>query len=92
MASALIETTKQILGSPNDFFRVMPTTGGIGSPLLYAVIIGWIGLAASAFYQALFNSVVGSGMAALGRTRSSPRRSTSPRAGVGSWSSSSSVA
>lgn len=68
IATALIETTKQILGAPNEFFRVMPTSGGLGSPLLYAVIIGWIGVAASAFYQALFNSVVGSGMAALGES------------------------
>jgi hypothetical protein len=66
LAAALIETTKQILGQPTPFFRAMPRTGGIGSPLLYAVIIGWIGLVAAAFYSVLFQSVVGSSMGALG--------------------------
>ena len=37
----------------------MPTTGGIGGPLLYAVAAGWIGLAAAAFYQAIWVSIVG---------------------------------
>jgi hypothetical protein len=68
LASALIETTKQILAHPVTFFRVMPTSGGIGSPLLYAVIMGWLGVVAAGFYSALFNSVVGSGMAAFGES------------------------
>jgi hypothetical protein len=37
----------------------MPVTGGIGSPLLYAVVAGWIGLAAGALYQAVWVSIVG---------------------------------
>ena len=37
----------------------MPATGGIGGPLLYAVAAGWIGLAAAAFYQAIWVSIVG---------------------------------
>ena len=49
------------------FFRAMPVTGGLGSPLLYAVLIGWVGLAAAAFYQAIFRSVVGSSWGAFGR-------------------------
>jgi hypothetical protein len=66
LLNALVETTKQILSQPTTFFRAMPRTGGIGSPLLYAVIIGWIGVVVAGFYSALFQSVVGSGMAALG--------------------------
>jgi hypothetical protein len=65
----LIETTKQVLGGPRAFFQAMPTSGGIGGPLLYAVIIGWFGLIAAGFYSALFNSVVGSGMGAFGESR-----------------------
>ena len=65
LASALVETTKQILARPVAFFQAMPTSGGIGSPLLYAVIMGWLGVVAAGFYSALFNSVVGSGMAAF---------------------------
>ncbi len=63
--NALVETTKQVLIQPVTFFRAMPTSGGIGSPLLYAVIMGWLGIVAAGFYSALFNSVVGSGMAAF---------------------------
>jgi hypothetical protein len=63
--NALVETTRQVLLSPGDFFRGMPPSGGIGSPLLYAVVIGWIGLVAAALYQALFRSIVGSRFAAF---------------------------
>ena len=66
LMNALVETTKQVLTQPTAFFRAMPRTGGIGSPLLYAVIIGWIGIVASSFYSALFQSVVGSGMGTFG--------------------------
>jgi len=55
-----------VLLEPGAFFRAMPVAGGIASPLLYGVVIGWIGLAAAAFYQAIFRSVVGSSWGALG--------------------------
>jgi hypothetical protein len=64
-----VETSKQVLTAPGTFFRAMPVTGGIGSPLLYAVVIGWLGLAAAAFYQAIFYSVVGSRWAGYGQER-----------------------
>ncbi|HSD29227.1 MAG TPA: YIP1 family protein [Vicinamibacteria bacterium] len=67
--NALVETTRQVLTGPGAFFRTMPVTGGVGSPLLYAVVIGWVGLAAAAFYQAIFYSVVGSRWAAFGDER-----------------------
>jgi len=63
---ALVETTRQVLVAPGAFFRAMPPSGGMGSPLLYAVIIGWIGLVAAALYQALFRSIVGTSFGALG--------------------------
>jgi hypothetical protein len=63
---ALVETTRQVLGQPTRFFREMPTTGGIGAPLLYAVVIGWVGAAVSGLYSALFQSVVGSSLASFG--------------------------
>lgn len=61
-----METTKRVLGGPSAFFEAMPTSGGLGSPLLYAVIIGWLGVVAASFYSALFQSIVGSGVGALG--------------------------
>jgi hypothetical protein len=67
--SAALETTRDVLAHPGAFFRAMPVTGGLGSPLLYAVLIGWVGLVASAFYQAIFRSVVGSSWGALGVDR-----------------------
>ena len=66
LVNALVETTKQVLIQPVTFFQAMPTSGGIGSPLLYAVIIGWLGIVIAAFYSALFNTIVGSGMATFG--------------------------
>jgi len=64
--TALVETTRQVLTAPGDFFRAMPVAGGLGSPLLYGVVTGWIGLVASAFYQAIFRSVVGSSFGGFG--------------------------
>jgi len=59
LASAFVETTRQVLTGPTAFFRRMSVTGGLGSPLLYGVIAGWIGLTAAAFYQAIWGSIVG---------------------------------
>ncbi|HVO09958.1 MAG TPA: YIP1 family protein [Vicinamibacteria bacterium] len=64
--TALVETTRLVLAAPGVFFRSMPTTGGIGSPLLYAVIVGWMGLIVASFYQAVFRSLMGSPLATLG--------------------------
>jgi hypothetical protein len=58
-AAAFVETTGQVLARPTTFFRSMPVVGGLGSPLVYAVIAGWIGLAAAALYQAVWVTIVG---------------------------------
>lgn len=59
LAAALVETSQQVLARPTQFFRTMPVTGGLGGPLLYGVIVGYIGLLASAIYSAIFNAVLG---------------------------------
>jgi hypothetical protein len=59
LLAALIDTTRQVLTGPTAFFRAMPVASGIGSPLLYGVILGWLGAVAAGFYQALFHSLVG---------------------------------
>jgi hypothetical protein len=64
--TSLVETTRLVLTRPGDFFRSLPVTGGIGGPLLYAVIVGWLGLVAASLYQAIFRSIVGSSLAAFG--------------------------
>lgn len=58
-ASALIETTTQVLSKPAAFFRAMSPSGGLGGPLLYGVIVGYIGLLAAAIYDAIFRSLLG---------------------------------
>jgi len=67
LLGALVETTKRVLSDPVRFFRTMPTQGGIGAPLLYGVLIGWIGVVAAGFYSALFQSIVGTSMAPFAR-------------------------
>ena len=57
--SALVETTQQVLTRPTDFFRAMPVTGGLGGPLFYGVILGYVGVVASAIYGAIFQAVAG---------------------------------
>ncbi len=64
--NALVETTRQVLTAPGAFFRAMPTTGGIGSPLLYAVIVGWAAVIVASFYQAMVRSLMGSPFSTLG--------------------------
>jgi hypothetical protein len=59
-AAAFIETTQQVLTAPAAFFRAMAVTGGIGAPLLYAVIAGYIGHVASALYSFILQSTLGS--------------------------------
>lgn len=66
LVAALIETTKQVLTGPTDFFRRMPVAGGLGSPLLYAVIIGYLGILVSAVYSSVFMLVGGATSGAFG--------------------------
>src|SRR5688500_1537224 len=62
IASALVETTQRVLPAPGAFFRAMPVTGGIGEPLLYALIIGYAGIVVSAIYDFVLESVMGSSL------------------------------
>jgi hypothetical protein len=57
---ALVETTQQVLLQPRHFYERMFVTGGVGGPLLYAVILGYIGVVANTVYNAVFSSIVGS--------------------------------
>lgn len=59
LGSALVETTQQVYTDTANFFRSMSPTGGIGSPLLYAFIVGYIGLLASTVYEMVTRSMMG---------------------------------
>jgi hypothetical protein len=69
LAAAFVETTRQVLTGPAEFFRRMPVVGGLGSPLLYAVTAGWIGLVAAALYQSVWVSIVGPSVLPFGMER-----------------------
>jgi hypothetical protein len=53
----LFETVKLLGTSPGEAFRRMPVAGGIGRPLLYAIVIGWVGIAVSVFWNVLFQGM-----------------------------------
>ncbi len=57
--AALVETTTQVLSAPEAFFQRMPTSGGITGPLVYGLVIGYIGLVASTLYSFIFNMAFG---------------------------------
>jgi hypothetical protein len=67
-AAALVETTQQVLTAPTAFFRAMPVTGGIGAPLLYAILLGYAGLVVSAIYDFVLTTVTGSTFGSFGGT------------------------
>jgi hypothetical protein len=52
-----VETVKVLASQPADAFDRMPTAGGIGQPLLFAIIVGWIGIAVSAIWMLLFGGM-----------------------------------
>ena len=66
IASALVETTQRVLTGPTAFFHAMPVTGGIGAPLVYALVIGYAGLVISAIYDFVLESVMGSSLTRFG--------------------------
>jgi len=54
----LFTTARDTLFRPSEFFRKMPVTGGLTDPLLYALIVGMIGLMFSYFWQVLLQGAM----------------------------------
>jgi hypothetical protein len=81
--TAVIDTTREVITGPSAFFRSMPVKGGIGSPLGYGVIVGYIGLVAQNLYWAIFRSVLGSGFGSLGGRSEWERLAATMQSGVG---------
>lgn len=52
-----LETVKLLAARPGEAFSGMPTTGGIGSPLLYAIAVSWIGIAVAVVWNVLFQGM-----------------------------------
>jgi len=53
----VFETVKLLAIRPSEAFAGMPTTGGIGSPLAYAIVVGWIGIAIAVVWNTLFQGM-----------------------------------
>lgn len=53
----LFETVKLLATRPGEAFSRMPTEGGIGRPLFYAVVIGWLGVVVNIGWNLLFQGM-----------------------------------
>jgi hypothetical protein len=53
----LFETVKLLALSPADAFRRMPLTGGIGRPLFYAIVLGWISISFAVLWNVLLQGM-----------------------------------
>jgi hypothetical protein len=54
---ALLQTLKLLALSPGEAFARMPTAGGMGRPLLYAIVIGWVSIGAAVFWNVLLQGM-----------------------------------
>jgi len=54
----LMATLKESLFHPSEFFRKMNVTGGLSSPLLYALITGMVGWMAYYFWEIVFHDAI----------------------------------
>lgn len=53
----LFETVKLLAFDPGEAFRRMPVSGGIGRPLFYAIVLGWVSIAFAVFWNVLLQGV-----------------------------------
>jgi hypothetical protein len=62
-----IETWKEVIQRPTDFYRKMPTTGGYAEPLTFAAISYFIyGLLSALFNRGMMGGMYGYGMMGTG--------------------------
>ncbi|MFH1230654.1 MAG: hypothetical protein V1709_04070, partial [Planctomycetota bacterium] len=53
----LFNTWKEAMFHPGRFFKYIPTDDGLGKPLIYAIIIGFIGMAGGIFWNLVFTAL-----------------------------------
>jgi hypothetical protein len=53
----LVATVRLLATAPSEAFRGMPPSGGIGRPLSFAIVIGWLGIAAGMAWNVLFQGM-----------------------------------
>ncbi len=54
----LLKTLNESLFHPSEFFKKMTVTGGLTDPLLYALIVGMVGMMSSYFWQIVLKSTM----------------------------------
>jgi len=52
-----VETVKLLATAPAEAFARIPTTGGIGQPLFFAIVVGWIGIAVYSVWMLLLGGM-----------------------------------
>lgn len=57
--AAFVDTTKGVLAEPADFFRRMRPSGGLGAPLFYGVLTGYLGFVVTSLYQLVWHLASG---------------------------------
>ncbi len=57
----LWNTWKEVMFHPGGFFKGIPLAAGLGRPLVYAIIIGSIGIVFGTFYNYIWQSLSGGG-------------------------------
>lgn len=57
-ARALMDTVKMVITNPVEFYGTLKKDGDWGSPIIYAIIVGWIGAILSFVWQFLFQSMM----------------------------------
>jgi len=67
--SAFIETMKLVLMEPAKAFSMMKREGGLGGPLLFAILSGWIGGSAALVYNFVWQTALSH---SLGNTTTMP--------------------
>jgi hypothetical protein len=58
IANAFIEAVKQFALSPGEAFSQTVKRGDFGSPLLFAIIVGWIGIAVGQIWELLMGASI----------------------------------
>lgn len=62
---ALYETAKLVLFNPREAFSRMSLAVSLGKPILFAIILGWVGIIVGQIYQWAFRSTLASLMPGL---------------------------
>jgi hypothetical protein len=52
-----VETIKLLATAPGEAFARMPVVGGVGQPLLFGIVVAWVGIAISSVWSLIFSGM-----------------------------------